>query len=102
MEWGAVIHPTPTALNLGCAAGVDIVRSAAPDADCHERRGWLATWLAAGLEGLDDDHAAAAAGAGVDRRLRRICVVRRLDRRWGQVQELTHGLNRFGAIAFYR
>ena len=49
-------------------------------------------WLAAGLEGLDDDHAAAAAGARVHKRLRRIGVARRLGRRWGQVQELTHGL----------
>ena len=56
-------------------------------------------WLAAGLEGLDDDHAAAAAGARVHERLRRIGVARGLGRRWGQVQELTHGLHRFGAIA---
>jgi hypothetical protein len=35
-------------------------------------------WLAAGLEGLDDDHAAAAAGARVRERLRRIAVTRRL------------------------
>ena len=56
-------------------------------------------WLAAGLEGLDDDHAAAAAGARVREGLRRIGVARRLDRSWGQVQELTHGLHGFGAIA---
>ena len=56
-------------------------------------------WLAAGLEGLDDDHAAAAAGARVGERLRRIGVARRLGRRWGQVEELSHGFHRFGAIA---
>jgi hypothetical protein len=55
-------------------------------------------WLAAGLEGLDDDHATTAAGARVRERLRRIGVARLLDRRRGQVQELTHGLHRFGAI----
>src|SRR5712664_306558 len=35
----------------------------------HERCGWRVTWLAAGLEGLDDEHAAAAARARVRERL---------------------------------
>jgi len=56
-------------------------------------------WLAAGLESLDNDHAAAAAGARVREPLRRIGVAHLLGRRWGPVQELTHGLHRFGAIA---
>ena len=56
-------------------------------------------WLAAGLEGLDDDHAAATAGARVRERLRRVGVTGRVDRRWGQVQELTRGFHRFGATA---
>jgi hypothetical protein len=34
----------------------------------HERCGWRVTWLAAGLEDLDDEHAAAAAGARVGER----------------------------------
>ena len=32
-------------------------------------------------------------------RLRRIGVARRVGRRWGQVEELSHGFHRFGAIA---
>ena len=55
-------------------------------------------WLAAGLEGLDDDHAAAAAGARVREWLRRIGVACRLGRRWGQVEEFAHGFDRFVAI----
>jgi hypothetical protein len=35
----------------------------------HERCGWRVTWLAAGLGGLDDEHAAATAGARVRERL---------------------------------
>src|SRR5215470_17870170 len=61
--------------------------------------------LAACLEGLDDEHAAAAAWARMRERLRRIGVVhllsfcRSIGRGWGQVQELTHSVDRFGAIA---
>src|SRR3974377_166157 len=62
------------------------------------------TWLAAGLEGLDDEHAAAAARARACERLCRIGLAGLLGRillgrRWGEVQELPHGVNRFGAIA---
>src|SRR6516164_436240 len=49
------------------------------------------------FEVLDDDHAAAAMGARV-RELPRIGAARLLGRRWGQVQEFTHGFHRFGAI----
>ena len=62
------------------------------------------TRVAAGFEGLDDEHGAAAAGARVCERLHRIGLVRVLSfcrsigRGWGDVQELTHVLDRFGAI----
>jgi hypothetical protein len=62
------------------------------------------TRLAAGLEGLDDEHASAAARARVCERL---CLIglagvpgrSLLGRRSGEVQELTHGLDGLGAIA---
>ena len=58
-------------------------------------------WLAAGLEGLDDDHAAAAAGARVGKRLRRRRID--LDRLLGcgccPTQELARPRDRLGAIA---
>ena len=63
------------------------------------------TWMAAGLEGLDDEHAAAAARARVCERLcgiglaRLLSFCRSIGRRWVQIQELTHVLDRFGAIA---
>src|SRR5271166_3167145 len=63
------------------------------------------TWLAAGLEGLDDEHAAATAGARACERLdligftRVLSFCRSIGRGWGQVQELTRLLDRFGAIA---
>jgi hypothetical protein len=44
-------------------------------------------WLAAGLEGLDDDHATTAAGARVRERLRRIGVARLLGRILGAYRE---------------
>jgi hypothetical protein len=66
--------------------------------------------LAAGLESLDDEHAAAAAGA---RACERLCWIGLagllsfcrsiggilLSRRWGEVQERPHSLDRLGAIA---
>ena len=55
-------------------------------------------WLAASLEGLDDEHPAAAARARVGERLRRIGLVRLVGRGWGQVEEFTHGFQHFGAI----
>ena len=61
--------------------------------------------LATCLEGLDDEHAAAAAGARVGERLRRIgpagllSFCRSLGRGRGAVQELAHMLDGFGAIA---
>jgi hypothetical protein len=55
-------------------------------------------WLAAGLEGLDDEHPAAAAGARAGERLRWTGLAGLLGRGWGQVQEFTHGFDRFGAI----
>ena len=54
--------------------------------------------MAAGLEGLDDDHTAAAMRARERERLPRIGATRLLGRRRGQVQELAHGFHRFGAI----
>src|SRR5262245_58457820 len=61
------------------------------------------TRLAAGLESLDDEHAAAAAWARAWERLCRISLAGLLGRillsRWGEVQELPHGVDRFGAIA---
>src|ERR1700757_370603 len=62
------------------------------------------TRLAAGLESLDDEHAAAAARARTCERLFWIVLAGflgriLLSRRWGEVQELAHGVNRFGAIA---
>ena len=59
--------------------------------------------LAACLEGLDDEHAAAAAGAREGERLRLISLAwlvrfgRSIGSGWGDVQELTHVLDRFGA-----
>jgi hypothetical protein len=44
------------------------------------RRSWLVMRLAAGLEGLDDDHSAGAVRATVGERLRRIGVARPLGR----------------------
>jgi hypothetical protein len=57
--------------------------------------------LAAGLEGLDDEHAAAAAGAWVGERLCRCWVGldRLVGRRWGQVQEFARRGDCVGAIA---
>ena len=61
--------------------------------------------LAACLEGFDDEHATAAAGARVGERLHRIslaCLLsfcRSIGRGRGQVQELAHVLDRFGTIA---
>ena len=55
-------------------------------------------WLAASLEGLDDEHPAAAARARVGERLRRIGLARLVGRGWGQVEEFTHGFHHFGAI----
>jgi hypothetical protein len=60
--------------------------------------------LAAGIKGLDDEHAAAAARARVCERLRWIGLADLLgrillSRRWGEVQDLPHGLDRLGAIA---
>src|SRR5262245_7504292 len=57
------------------------------------------TRLTAGIGSLDDEHAAAAARARVCERLCRIGLAGLLGRRWVEVQELTHGVNRFGAIA---
>jgi hypothetical protein len=54
--------------------------------------------MAAGLEGLDDDHTAAAMRAGGCERLLRIGATGLLGRRWDQVQEFAHGFHRFGAI----
>jgi hypothetical protein len=64
------------------------------------------TRLTAGFEGLDDEHAAAAARARMRERLRRIGLARLLSfcqsisRRWGQVREVTHRCDRFGAVFF--
>ena len=55
-------------------------------------------WVAAGFEGLDDEHPAAAARARVRERRRRLGLACVLGCKWGQVQELAHGLHRFGAI----
>ena len=55
--------------------------------------------LAAGLESLDDEHAAAAARTRLCERLCRIGLARLFGRRWVQVQKLTHGVNRMCAIA---
>src|SRR5215831_6286866 len=55
--------------------------------------------MAAGLEGLDDDHTAAAMRARVRQRLPRIGLARLLGHRWSQVQELAHGFHCCGAIA---
>src|ERR1700694_2786345 len=56
--------------------------------------------LAAGGEGLDDEHAAAAAGARLGEWLRRRCID--FDRRFGwrrcQSQEFARSRDRFGAI----
>src|SRR5215813_5385165 len=63
------------------------------------------TRLAACLEGLDDEHAAAAAGAWLGERLRLISLAfllslcRSIGRGRGAVQELAHVLDGFGAIA---
>src|SRR4029077_5639763 len=57
-------------------------------------------WLAAGVEGLDDEHAAAAAGARLGEWLRRRWVD--FDRRFGcrafQSQEFARSRDRLGAI----
>jgi hypothetical protein len=55
-------------------------------------------WLVAGFEGLDNDHTSAAMRARERERLPRIGATGLLGRRWGQVQEFTHGFHRFGAI----
>ena len=57
--------------------------------------------LAAGLEGLDDDHAAAAAGAWLGERLRRrrIGLGRLLGLGRGQAQQLARPRDGLGAIA---
>jgi hypothetical protein len=57
--------------------------------------------LAAGFESLDDEHAASAAWARACERLCWIGLLGRilLGRRWGEVQELPHGVDRFGTIA---
>src|SRR5215813_14523617 len=61
--------------------------------------------LAACLEGLDDEHATAAAGAWLGERLRLICLAcllsfcRSIGGGLGEVQELAHVLDGFGAIA---
>src|SRR5258705_6688529 len=63
------------------------------------------TRLAAGLESLDDEHAAAAARARLRERLGWIGVVcllsfcRSIGRGWGQVEGLAHRGDGFGAIA---
>jgi hypothetical protein len=57
------------------------------------------TRLAAGLESFDDEHAAAAARARACERLCRIGPVGLLGRRRGEVQDLAHVFDRFGAIA---
>ena len=57
-------------------------------------------WLAAGLEGLDDEHAAAAAGARLCEWLgrRRIDLGRRFGRRRCQSQQFTRSRDRLGAV----
>src|SRR5258705_6955771 len=63
------------------------------------------TRLAAGLESLDDEHAAAAARARLRERLGWIGVVcllsfcRSIGPGWGQVEGLAHRGDGFGAIA---
>src|SRR5258708_10306486 len=63
------------------------------------------TRLAAGLESLDDEHAAAAARARLRERLGWIGLVcllsfcRSIGRGWGQVEGLAHRGDGFGAIA---
>jgi hypothetical protein len=62
------------------------------------------TWLAAGFESLDDEHAAAATWARACERLFRIGLAvllghSLLSSRRDEVQELAHGLDCFGAIA---
>jgi hypothetical protein len=56
--------------------------------------------LAAGIEGLDDEHAAATAGArlGECLRRRRIDFDRLFGRRRCQSQELAHSRDRLGAV----
>src|SRR5271168_1580334 len=64
-------------------------------------RGRPVTRLAAGLEGLDDDHAAAAAGASLRKHLRHrwIDLDRLLGYRRGQSQEFARSRDCLDAIA---
>ena len=57
------------------------------------------TRFAAGLEGLDDEHATAAAGAWMRERLRRIDLGRLFGGRHGQVQELARRGDGVGTVA---
>jgi hypothetical protein len=56
------------------------------------------TWLAAGFEGLDDDHASAAARAWVFERFGLVGVARLRAYGWGHVQQLAHSRDRLGPI----
>jgi hypothetical protein len=60
----------------------------------------MVAWLAAGLEGLNDEHAAATAGARLGEwpRRRWIDLDRGFGRRRGQTQELSRPRDRLGAV----
>jgi len=71
-----------------CGCVMSWPRSWGVDPDCDERHGRPITWFAAGLEGLDHEHAAATARTGLGEWLRRrIDLDRLFGRRRCQSQE---------------
>src|SRR6202795_2616788 len=80
----------------GLGGGMLRLRSRGIDPHCRRP----IAWLAAGLEGLDDEHAAATAGTRLNEclRRRRINFDRRFGRRRCQSQEFARSHDRFGAV----
>src|SRR3979411_1323612 len=78
--------------------GCGMLRFLSRGIDPHCRR--PVAWLAAGIEGLDDEHAAATAGARLGEcvRRRRIDFDRLLGRRRRPSREFAHSRDRLGAI----
>src|SRR5271167_36349 len=76
-------------------------RSRRVDPDFDDGRGWPVAWLAAGIEGLDDEHAAATAGTRLGEWLgcRWIDLDGLFGRRRCQSQKFTRSRDRLGAIA---
>src|ERR1700756_2656561 len=90
--WSLTSEESPW--RFGC--GMLQFRSRGIDPDCRRP----VAWLAAGIEGLDDEHAAATAGARLGEwlRRRRVDFDRLFGRRRCQCQEFADSRDRLGSV----